>query len=84
MGGTRINSAAGLDELESFSAWQRERETNGSESEKQRGSARASGRSAAVSARPRDEREEAFREGEQAASDTQKESVSLGCHFVPM
>jgi len=35
VGGTRINTAAGLDKLESFSAWQREHETNGSESEKQ-------------------------------------------------
>lgn len=35
VGGTRINPAAGLDKLESFSAWQREHETNGSESEKQ-------------------------------------------------
>lgn len=34
VGGTRINPAAGLDKLESFSAWQREHETNGSESEK--------------------------------------------------
>lgn len=57
MGGTRINSAAGLDELESFSVWQRERETNGSESEKQRGGARASGRSATVSAWPEDKRD---------------------------
>lgn len=89
VGGTRINPAAGLDKRESFSAWQREHETNGSESEKQGESeserqrrARAS-RSPAVSARPREKREESFREGEGVTSEPKEGSGSPRCCSVP-
>lgn len=64
MGGTRINPAAGLEKLAGFSAWRREHETNGSESEKQGESER---QSPAVSSFP-EKGEEAFGEGEMTGS----------------
>ena len=92
VGGTRINPAAGLDKLESFSAWQREYETNGSESEKpgesesewqrRAGGARCP-RAQQFSAQPREKREESFREGEGITSDPKKGSGSLKRCFIP-